>query len=58
MAIKFKRSNGEVTIDTKERDAEFRELIIHLMNHLHRVEKQLEKITEETIDEDERSPNE
>jgi hypothetical protein len=53
MAIKFIRSSREVTRDTEQRDAYIQELLISTVNGLHRVEKQLERLTEETIDNDE-----
>jgi hypothetical protein len=43
----------EVTMDTQARDAYFEELLKYAINAIHRVEKQVEKITDEPIDFDE-----
>lgn len=54
MAIKFIPSNQEVTIlGQKEHEAKLLDVLKCVVNGLHRVELQLEKLTDESIDSDE-----
>ena len=53
MAIKFTPSNQKVELDRAAQDTKTWCLLKNIQSGIHRVEKQLEKITEEELDSDE-----